>query len=199
MFNRLVDLVPLEPQRRATRSSAIWGRSTRAVVYGHSLTALAQGALVGIGFAIVRSALAGGVRRARRPCGVAAGRGRRASSSFQRCYTSLSPAAGARRCSWRSGALGIAVVDNVLRPFLTHQHAAVSTLTVFVGVIGGARRLRRPRTRDSARCCSASWSPCCALPKKATRSRRKARLKLEIGAMQLQCAPPWTSLPSSIR
>ena len=29
------------------------------------------------------------------------------------------------------------MVDNVLRPFLTHQHAAVSTLTVFVGVIGG--------------------------------------------------------------
>jgi predicted PurR-regulated permease PerM len=33
--------------------------------------------------------------------------------------------------------LGIALCDNVLRPFLTHQHAAVSTLTVFVGVIGG--------------------------------------------------------------
>ena len=33
--------------------------------------------------------------------------------------------------------VGIAICDNLLRPYLTRQHAPVSTLVVFVGIIGG--------------------------------------------------------------
>ena len=47
-FNRLMKLVPLEPKRRA-RLIRYLAEVTRAVVYGHSLTALAQGTLVGAG------------------------------------------------------------------------------------------------------------------------------------------------------
>jgi predicted PurR-regulated permease PerM len=109
---------------------------TRAVVYGHSLTALAQGALVGIGFAIVHlpSPVVFGVLAALAALLPGAGTG-----------FVLIPAVLYLAFDGRWGAavflgiwgIGIALVDNILRPFLTRQHAAVSTLTVFVGVIGG--------------------------------------------------------------
>jgi predicted PurR-regulated permease PerM len=135
IFTLLVNLVPLEPQRRG-RLIRYLAEVTRAVVYGHSLTALAQGALVGIGFAIVHlpSPVVFGVLAALAALLPGAG------SGFV-----LIPAVLYLAFAGRWGAalflmlwsLGIAVVDNVLRPYLTHQHAAVSTLTVFVGVIGG--------------------------------------------------------------
>jgi predicted PurR-regulated permease PerM len=135
ILSRLMDLVPLEPKRRA-RLTQYLAEVTRAVVYGHSLTALAQGTLVGIGFAIVRlpSPVVFGVLAALAALLPGAGTG-----------FVLIPAVLYLAFDGRFGAavflglwsLGIAVCDNVLRPFLTHQHAAVSTLTVFVGVIGG--------------------------------------------------------------
>jgi predicted PurR-regulated permease PerM len=135
IFNHLMDLVPLEPKRRA-RLVEYLAEVTRAVVYGHSLTALAQGALVGTGFAIVQlpSPVVFGVLAALAALLPGAGTG-----------FVLIPAVLYLVFDGRWGAavflgiwsLGIVVLDNVLRPFLTHQHAAVSTLTVFVGVIGG--------------------------------------------------------------
>jgi predicted PurR-regulated permease PerM len=135
IFNRLMDLVPLEPERRAKLVQYL-AEVTRAVVYGHSLTALAQGTLVGIGFAIVHlpSPVVFGVLAALAALLPGAGTG-----------FVLIPAVLYLAFDGRWGAavflgiwgLGIALCDNVLRPYLTRQHAAVSTLTVFVGVIGG--------------------------------------------------------------
>jgi len=135
IFNRLMDLVPLEPERR-TKLVQYLAEVTRAVVYGHSLTALAQGALVGIGFAIVHlpSPVVFGVLAALAALLPGAGTG------FVLIPAVLYLAFGGR---WGAAVflgiwgLGIALCDNVLRPYLTRQHAAVSTLTVFVGVIGG--------------------------------------------------------------
>jgi predicted PurR-regulated permease PerM len=134
-FNRLMKLVPLEPKRRA-RLIRYLAEVTRAVVYGHSLTALAQGTLVGAGFAIVHlpSPVVFGVLAALAALLPGAGTG-----------FVLIPAVLYLVFDGRWGAavflgiwgLGIALCDNLLRPFLTQQHAAVSTLTVFVGVIGG--------------------------------------------------------------
>ena len=64
MVEHLVQLVPVEPTRRAQLLKYL-GEVTRAVVFGSTATALLQGLFVGIGFAIVEAALAGGVRRAR--------------------------------------------------------------------------------------------------------------------------------------
>jgi predicted PurR-regulated permease PerM len=135
MLGHLMNLVPLGPKRRAKLTKYL-AEVTRAVVYGHSLTALAQGALVGIGFAIVHlpSPVVFGVLAALAALLPGAGTG-----------FVLIPAVLYLAFDGRWGAalflgiwsVGIALCDNILRPYLTQQHAAVSTLTVFVGVIGG--------------------------------------------------------------
>jgi predicted PurR-regulated permease PerM len=135
IFNRLMDLVPLEPDRRA-RLIQYLAEVTRAVVYGHSLTALAQGALVGIGFAVVRlpSPVVFAVLAALAALLPGAGTGLVLIPAI--LYLALSAHWGAALFLgvW---SVGIAVCDNLLRPYLTRQHAPVSTLVVFVGVIGG--------------------------------------------------------------
>lgn len=75
LLRRAARLVPMEPRRR-TELLRLVGDTTRAVVYGTGLTALAQGALVGVGFAIAGPALGRCVRRAGGISGLAAG-GRR--------------------------------------------------------------------------------------------------------------------------
>jgi predicted PurR-regulated permease PerM len=135
MLGHLMNLVPLGPKRRAKLTKYL-AEVTRAVVYGHSLTALAQGALVGIGFAIAHlpSPVVFGVLAALAALLPGAGTG-----------FVLIPAVLYLVFDGRWGAalflgiwsVGIALCDNILRPYLTQQHAAVSTLTVFVGVIGG--------------------------------------------------------------
>ena len=135
MLMQLMSLVPLEPDRRAKLTRYV-ADVTRAVVYGHSLTALAQGALVGIGFAIVRlpSPVVFAVLGAFAALLPGAGTG-----------FVLIPAILYLAFAGRWGAalfmllwsLGISVCDNVLRPILTSQHAAVSALTVFVGTNAG--------------------------------------------------------------
>jgi predicted PurR-regulated permease PerM len=110
---------------------------TRAMVYGSGVTALTQGALVGIGFAIVGlpSPIVFGVMAA---------------------LFALVPMAGtpvvwvpavlimAAQQRWGAAifllAWGIFIVtiDNFLRPYLVAGRAPVGTLTVFMGVLGGA-------------------------------------------------------------
>jgi predicted PurR-regulated permease PerM len=135
MLAYLMGLVPLEPKRR-TRLTQYLADVTRAVVYGHSLTALAQGALVAIGFAIVGlpAQVVFGVLAALAALLPGAGTG-----------FVIVPAVLYLAVTGRWGAavflgvwgLGIALLDNVLRPILTQRHASVSALTVFVGVVGG--------------------------------------------------------------
>jgi len=135
LLDRTVRLVPMEPQRRAELLK-LAGDTTRAVVYGEGMTALAQGALVGVGFAIagLPSAIVFGVLAA---------------------VLALLPAVGAAlvwipavvflaatsQWGWAIFMLvwgtGVSVSDNLLRPFLISSRVPVSTLAVFVGVIGG--------------------------------------------------------------
>lgn len=135
LLGRVVRLVPMEPQRRGELLKLI-GDTTRAVVYGEVLTALAQGTLVGIGFAIagLPSAVVFGVLAA---------------------VLALLPVGGsalvwvpavvflAATSQW-SGAifmliwgLAVSVSDNLMRPLLISSRAPVSVPAIFVGVIGG--------------------------------------------------------------
>jgi predicted PurR-regulated permease PerM len=135
MLGRVVRLVPMEPVRRADMLKLI-GDTTRAVIYGEVMTGIAQGALVGIGFAIagLPSAVVFGVLAA---------------------FLALLPMVGAAFI-WAPAVLylaatsewgwaifmliwgsGVSVADNLLRPLLIARHAPVSILAVFVGVIGG--------------------------------------------------------------
>ncbi len=135
MLRQLMRLVPMESERRTALLEYL-SNVTYAVVFGHALTAVVQGTLVGIGFAIVGlpSPVVFGVF-----AGIAA----------------FIPAAGTGfvlvptvlyliftgQWGWAIflGVWSVAVgfSDNFLRPYLTRQRAQVSTLTVFVGVIGG--------------------------------------------------------------
>ncbi len=135
LLGRAVRLVPMDPLRRIELLKLI-GDTTRAVVYGTGLTALAQGALVGIGFAIVGL-----------PAAVV--------FAVLTALLALLPVGGAALV-WAPAALylaatsqwgfaifltiwgsGVSVIDNLLRPLLISRHAPVSILAVFVGVIGG--------------------------------------------------------------
>jgi predicted PurR-regulated permease PerM len=106
------------------------------VIFGHALTAIIQGTLVGIGFAIagLPSPVVFGVLAGIAAFIPAAGTG-----------LVLVPAVLFLAIAGRWGAaiflaiwsVGVGFSDNFLRPYLTRQRAEVATLTVFVGVIGG--------------------------------------------------------------
>lgn len=135
LLSRAVHLVPMEPVRRGELLKLV-GDTTRAVVFGTGLTALAQGALLGIGFAIagLPSAIVFGVLTA---------------------FLALLPVGGAAlvwipaviylaatsQWGWALFMLlwgmMVSVSDNLLRPILVSSQAPVSILAVFVGVIGG--------------------------------------------------------------
>ena len=133
---RCTRLIPMEPPRRRDLIRHL-AQVTRAVVYGSGATALLQGVAVGIGFAI-----------AGLPTYVVFG--------VLAALVSLLPMGGAALV-WAPGVLYLAAVgrwgmavflllwgfgvsfgDNFLRPLLVSRHAQVSTLTVFIGVLGGA-------------------------------------------------------------
>lgn len=136
MLQRLMNLVPLDGGHR-DRLLTLVANTTRAVVYGSGLTALIQGALTGIGFALtglpspvvfgVLAALfsllpAGGTAFIWVPATLAlAGMGQNGAALFMLVWGAF-----------------ISVSDNFLRPLLVSKQAHVSTLAVFVGVVGGA-------------------------------------------------------------
>ena len=112
------------------------GKVLRAVVYGCGLTALVQGTLVTIGFAI--AGLSGPI-----VFGVLA------------CVMALLPFGGAawsgcpaRSTCWPPGSMGwaifmlawggvVSISDNFIRPIIISRYTPVPTLLVFLGVIGG--------------------------------------------------------------
>jgi predicted PurR-regulated permease PerM len=135
MIEGLTRLIPVEPARRAQLLKYL-GEVTRAVVFGSAATALIEGVIVGIGFALVGlpSAVVFGVLAmiaAFLPAGAAlvlvpavlylAFAGRWGAAIFLTCWIAV---------LW--------IAENLLRPLLTAHHAKVSTLALFLGAIGGA-------------------------------------------------------------
>lgn len=136
MFATARVLIPLPPERKA-RLFAHLAAVIRAVVYGTGLTALLQGLLVGIAFAIVGlpSPLVFGVLAALfalLPFGgtalvwgpavlVLAAQDRWGAAAFLAIW----------------GGVLVGTIDNLLRPILVSSRAPVATLTVFIGVLGG--------------------------------------------------------------
>jgi predicted PurR-regulated permease PerM len=135
MCGRAIALIPLDDARKERLFHRLSG-VTRAIVLGVTLTALVQGALVGIGFAIASlgSPLVFGVLAA---------------------LLSMLPVGGAAivwvpAIGWLlyQGRWGFAIfmllwglmltgVESVLRPFLISGRARISALAIFVGVLGG--------------------------------------------------------------
>jgi predicted PurR-regulated permease PerM len=135
MCARARALIPLDEARKERLFNRLSG-VTRAIVLGTTLTALVQGALVGIGFAIASlpSPLVFGVLAA---------------------LLSMLPVGGAAivwvpAIGWLlyQGHWGFAIfmllwglmltgVESVLRPFLISGRARISALAIFVGVLGG--------------------------------------------------------------
>ena len=130
-----IELIPVAPARRAQALKYL-GEVTRAVVFGSVITALVQGLLVGLGFAIagLPSPVVFGVLAVFAsflPSGASiviipailyfAFTGHWGKATFLLAWVGL-----------------IAGSDNVLRPILTARHAEVSTLALFIGAIGGA-------------------------------------------------------------
>jgi predicted PurR-regulated permease PerM len=135
ILSGLERLIPMTGERRK-RLLDYLASVTRAVVYGSVATALIQGVVVGIGFAIVRlpSPVVFGVVGAIAaflPSGAGivlipgiawlAFTGHWWGAIVLGCWTA-----------------GMWILENVLRPLLTSRQAEVSTLAIFVGAIGGA-------------------------------------------------------------
>ncbi len=136
MAGRARGLIPLEPKRKARLDEHLQ-QVTRAVVFGTVFTALAQGALLGVGFWItgVPSPVVFGVLAA-------------VASFIPFVGTALIwvPAAlylMAQGVAWKTiflvawSAVVVGSADNVLRPMLVSGQAKMGTLTVFFGVLGG--------------------------------------------------------------
>jgi predicted PurR-regulated permease PerM len=135
MFAALRALIPMSAVEKARLFNHL-GSVTRALVYGTGVTALAQGALVAIGFAIVGlpSPIVFGVLAALLalvplagtpvvwvPAAIVLGlQGRWYAALFMLIWGGF-----------------VATIDNVLRPLLVSGRAQVGTLTVFIGVLGG--------------------------------------------------------------
>lgn len=136
MLDRILCLVPMEEGRKAHLVKHL-SSVTKAVVLGALMIALVQGALIGIGFAIVRlpspivfAVLASGA------------------ALVPLIGTALvwAPAAFVLTAQGYEGSAiflviwGVAVVssvDNFLRPRFISGRAQISTLPVFIGLLGG--------------------------------------------------------------
>jgi predicted PurR-regulated permease PerM len=136
MATRAVRLVPLD-ERRKRRLVTHLSEVVRAVVYGSLLTALVQGSLVGVAFAI--SGL---------PSPIVFGVIATIASLIPVVGTGLvvAPAAvvlaAQGRWGWAIfmvawGVLLVGMADNFLRPLFISGRAEISTLPIFFGVIGG--------------------------------------------------------------
>jgi predicted PurR-regulated permease PerM len=136
MVARALRRVPLEPARRVQLLEHV-SAVTRAVVFGSLVTALVQGALLGIGFAVIGL-----------PSPVVFGVLAAVASLIPFVGTALVwvPGAAALLLQGRWGAAlflaiwSIAIVgtaDNFVRPLFISGRAEISTLPAFLGLAGG--------------------------------------------------------------
>ena len=135
LVSRARGLIPLDEERKERLFSQL-GDVTRAIVIGTSVTALLQGVLVGIAFTIASlpSPVVFGVAAALLSLLPVGG------TAFVWVPAALWLVIDGR---WGYGifmlvwGILIGVLDNVLRPMLISGRAKISTLAVFVGVLGG--------------------------------------------------------------
>jgi predicted PurR-regulated permease PerM len=129
------ELIPMSTDERARLFEHL-GAVTRAMVYGTGVTALVQGALVAIGFAVVGlpspvvfgvlASLAALVPMVGTPVVwvpaviVLAAQGRWGAALFMALWGGF-----------------VVTIDNFLRPWLVSGRAQIGALTVFIGVLGG--------------------------------------------------------------
>jgi predicted PurR-regulated permease PerM len=136
IVRRVVRLVPLDPGRKATLIGHL-AAVTRAVVLGTLLTAVAQGVLLGLGFAIVGL-----------PSPVVFGALTGIASLVPLIGTALVwvPAVVVLVVQGRPGAavflliwsvILVGMADNFLKPLVVSGRAQISTLPVFLGLMGG--------------------------------------------------------------
>jgi predicted PurR-regulated permease PerM len=138
-FNAFRALIPASPEERARLFTHL-ASVTRAMVYGTGVTAVTQGVLVGIGFAVVGlpSPIVFGVLAALFALVPMAGTPvvwvpATVALALQGRYY-----AAAFLLAW---GVFVTLIDNVLRPWLVAGRAEVNTLTVFIGVLGGVSAL----------------------------------------------------------
>jgi predicted PurR-regulated permease PerM len=136
MFATARVLIPLPPERKS-RLFAHLAAVIRAVVYGTGLTALLQGLLVGIAFAIVGlpSPLVFGVLAALLALLPFGGTALVWGPTVLVLAAQDRWGAAAFLLIW--GGLLVGTIDNLLKPILVSSRAPVATLTVFIGVLGG--------------------------------------------------------------
>ena len=136
MVASVVRLIPMAPERRSHLIDHV-AAVIRAVVFGSLLTALVQGLLVGTGFALVGL-----------PSPVVFGAVAAVAALIPLIGTALvwGPAAGVLflQGRWIAGLflLGwsvgvVSTADNVVRPLFISGRAQISTLPVFLGLLGG--------------------------------------------------------------
>lgn len=129
-------LIPMRPKQRDELFQHL-DAVTRAVVFGTGLTALMQGTLVGIAFAIVGlpSPVVFGVIAALLALLPVGGTGV--------VWVPAAIVLALQSHWWQAiflvvwGALLVSLIDNLVRPLLISGRAPVATLTVFIGVLGG--------------------------------------------------------------
>ncbi|HKQ31407.1 MAG TPA: AI-2E family transporter, partial [Burkholderiales bacterium] len=128
-------LLPLSVDHK-TRLFEHLGAVTRAMVYGTGVTAMLQGALVGIGFALVNlpSPIVFGVLAA--VCALVPMAGTPVVWIPAVLALMLQQRFGAATFLFGWGVM-VTTVDNFVRPLLAAGRAQVGTLTVFIGVLGG--------------------------------------------------------------
>jgi len=136
MMQRALTLVPMPAERKGVLIEHL-SAVTRAVVFGSLLTAVVQGTLVGISFALVRL-----------PSPVVFGALAIIAALVPLVGSTLVWAPGAAVLAYHGrwgaaifvvlwGSVVISMVDNIIRPLFISGRAQISTLPVFIGLIGG--------------------------------------------------------------
>jgi predicted PurR-regulated permease PerM len=136
MIRRAVRLIPMAPDRKAVLVKHL-SAVTRAVVLGTLVTSVAQGALMGIGFAIVGlpSPVVFGVVTAVASLVPVVGTALVWVPAVVVLFALGRPGAAIFLVIWSVVLVGMA--DNVLRPLVVSGRAQISTLPVFLGLMGG--------------------------------------------------------------
>ncbi|HEU4438473.1 MAG TPA: AI-2E family transporter [Methylomirabilota bacterium] len=136
MVVRAVRLIPMAPERRDRLVEHV-GAVIRAVVFGALLTGVVQGVLVGVGFALVglpSPVVFGALTAVAAPIPLI-GPALVWVPAVVTLFVQARWIAGLFLLGW--GVAVVSSVDNVVRPLVISGRAQISTLPVFVGLLGG--------------------------------------------------------------